>query len=1139
MKSLKNYLLLFVFLSSSFGLVVAQQGQDLNTSPKTPPVREYASQEMILVKTKVPYTQVVSTFETKQQRQQALRADLWSSILLKADAQYCKKAFPYIKGDLIDNILEIRVGKPTYTDQTIEELKKLPFVQYAEKQPIFYTETLPMPNDTRLNEQYAMRLTRALQATVAYNGTGNTWVAIIDDGVLITHEDLVGNLWTNPIEIAGNNIDDDNNGYIDDINGWDAADGDNNPNPPLAIAGPNQFSHGTHCAGVAGAVTNNNKGISAISHNQLKIIAVKATRDNISPPYNVITNSLQGIQYVVALKQRYPTQNIVASMSFGSANPSQAVQDLINTGASMGILFVAAAGNAGNETILYPCGYSNVICVANTNENDIRNPSSQFGSWVDISAPGTNILSTVAHNFANPLGVYTTYTGTSMSTPMVAGLAALVWSQKPSATAAEIEDILKSTADDIYSVNSGLVGKLGAGRINALGAILSARNQHNIVPSVISDLAIVPNSLNATQVSLTWTAPSVNGTFPAVGYELRFSTNPITQSNFTNATLVNPNPIPSINGQTEVYELRGLTPQTTYYVAIRSRNVTGGFSNISNVVQFTTLPTPNIQLAPTTISTTLNLDNGNTASTNLTVTNTGVSGSLLNYQASLFPSPVRIRARMFYDKDIDNTSDNGLGLGGNGGFLSAARFQTGANSFLLTHVQNYIRNNANVAVNIRISIVRGNSASLVEGGVLLTTQVTTLNTVSGGAMFTIPLNNPQTIPANTTFWVIFDLPSSLGNFPQGFDNVGATPNATFISQDGGNTFTDLQTVSTSFANAVFKIRAISGVTGWVTLAGVTTANNIPSSQTATMTLNFDATDLLPGTYTAQLVVNNNSTSQPSLSRTITLNVIGGKPIIHIAEVNPIANGVVCEGADINIPISNLGKGTLSITAVNFQNLVGISSSNLSVTTPLPFNIPAESQGSLGVKVNSSTPINSLSGVVRILHNDTQTTPKDVPFTGKIEALRISQIGNFLVANANMGLQWFIAEDAIPNARSGSYTPTFTGDYKVKMTIGNCTATSNTIRFVVSGIENGQKENAITIFPNPVNNVLNLNYRSPKNSTTIQVFLYNSQGKIIANSTLENIQGIFEYQFDLSKQMRGLYLLQIVDKDQSIVQKFIK
>jgi subtilisin family serine protease len=245
----------------------------------------------------------------------------------------------------------------------------------------------------------------------------------------LTHEDLAPNIWVNPNEIANNGIDDDNNGYIDDINGYDVADNDNNPNPPTN-ASSSVFSHGTHCAGIASARSDNGIGIASPGFVS-KIMAVK-TKFN-SSTGATLERAYQGLEYAIAAN---PT---IISMSWGGYSYSQTYQELIDVAISKGIILVAAAGNADVDFPMYPAGYNGVISVGATDQNDMKASFSNYGTSIDIMAPGVSIWS----SFATTNSSYGYYSGTSMACPIVAGICALLKSKKPSGTPSQIEQCLE------------------------------------------------------------------------------------------------------------------------------------------------------------------------------------------------------------------------------------------------------------------------------------------------------------------------------------------------------------------------------------------------------------------------------------------------------------------------------------------------------------------------------------------------------------------------------------------------------------------------------------------------------------------------------------------------------------------------
>ncbi|WP_017716773.1 S8 family serine peptidase, partial [Kamptonema formosum] len=276
-------------------------------------------------------------------------------------------------------------------------------------------------------------------------GNPNLVIGVIDTGVDYNHPDLVGNIWQNPGEIAGNGIDDDKNGYIDDTRGWDFAYNDNNP--------MDGQGHGTHVSGTIAGKGNNGVGVTGVAWNA-KIMPIKFLDDTGS---GLISNAILAINYATAQGVK------LTNNSWGGGDYSQALYDAINTAGQQGSLFIAAAGNSGlntDTTPNYPSSYnlSNIISVASTTRTDGLSSFSNYGATtVDLGAPGSDIYSSI------PGGGYDYKSGTSMAAPHVTGAAALLWSQNPTWTAQQIKDRLMQTTDPI----SALAGKsVSGGRLN-------------------------------------------------------------------------------------------------------------------------------------------------------------------------------------------------------------------------------------------------------------------------------------------------------------------------------------------------------------------------------------------------------------------------------------------------------------------------------------------------------------------------------------------------------------------------------------------------------------------------------------------------------------------------------------------------
>lgn len=365
-----------------------------------------------------------------------------------------------------------RISFPTYgdVDSLITDLENINIVDYAEKIPLISVTYIP--NDVS-PLQYHLTKINAIQAWDITQGSPIVVIAIVDNAVRITHSDLYANIWVNPGETPGNFLDDDLNGYTDDINGYDVADGDNNPNPPLTIDDSSPFVHGTHTSGISSSVTDNNNGIASLGFNT-KIMAVKCTPD--AQTGNVLTNAYDGVYYAIQSDAN------VISMSWGGTGSSLTDQSMMNLANSLGIVLVAAAGNDDTNEFHYPAAYNNVIGVGSTDQNDIKSGFSNYGNYIDVMAPGSGIYSTLGGTDNS----YGSLNGTSMATPLVAALAALVISQHSSYTPAEVEQAIENGCDNIDLVNPSYIGQIGAGRINAfktlsLVGIENMLNQTNIV----------------------------------------------------------------------------------------------------------------------------------------------------------------------------------------------------------------------------------------------------------------------------------------------------------------------------------------------------------------------------------------------------------------------------------------------------------------------------------------------------------------------------------------------------------------------------------------------------------------------------------------------------------------------------------
>jgi uncharacterized delta-60 repeat protein len=347
-----------------------------------------------------------------------------------------------------------------------------------------YSDSI-LPNDTDFGKQWSLKndgqsfgtvdadidapeAWSAVQAwDIVHQNSPDVVVAVIDSGVDYTHPDLAPNMWTNPGEIPGNGIDDDGDGFIDDVHGYNFWNGTGSV--------WDDSGHGTHVAGIVAAAGNDHNGVIGVGWQHTKIMAVK-NQSALGELYHGSDGSdtLKSINYVVVMKQQFGVNVRVINASWGIDYSFCNVA--VSSAQDAGILFVAAAGNKANDndqTPDYPSCLTqdNVISVASSDINDNLSPTSNYGATsVDLAAPGVNIYSTTPRTMFNTnlTPNYSYDSGTSMAAPQVAATAALLWSMYPTATYQEVRQAIFAGVDHIPSLNGKMVT---GGRLNVLSAI--------------------------------------------------------------------------------------------------------------------------------------------------------------------------------------------------------------------------------------------------------------------------------------------------------------------------------------------------------------------------------------------------------------------------------------------------------------------------------------------------------------------------------------------------------------------------------------------------------------------------------------------------------------------------------------------
>lgn len=400
----------------------------------------------------------------------------------------------------LKNIIKFSFPSNITNDFWTSFKKEFPTVEYIQKQVIYKIDSVP--NDSLISQQWALTKIDAFNAWNITEGSDSIIIGVIDTGIDFYHPDLVDNIYINKGETGldsfgndkkSNGVDDDGNGFVDDYQGWDFTDrtgfpfdstgGDylNWDNYPMD---ENTFSHGTAVSGIIAASTNNNKGIAGVAPN-VKVMNLRAfDPDGFGEEDDVAA----AILYAIANGVK------VINMSFGDVSYSYVLRDVIRYAYSQNVVMVASSGNSNSILPHYPSSYDEVISVGNSTPEDYVSSSSNYGSTIDLVAPGTDILTTARK------GSYASFNGTSAAAPFVSAAAGLILSQK-SFSNEEIKQILKSTCDDINSAGWDI--KSGAGRLNVFKAVKT------LAPSIIKfnypqqDFATANDSINVSATVLS------------------------------------------------------------------------------------------------------------------------------------------------------------------------------------------------------------------------------------------------------------------------------------------------------------------------------------------------------------------------------------------------------------------------------------------------------------------------------------------------------------------------------------------------------------------------------------------------------------------------------------------------------------
>jgi subtilisin family serine protease len=463
---------------------------------------------------------------------------------------------------IVQGLEHIHLGQGQGVERAIDRLQQLPFVEYVEPDYVLRANT----NDTYYDLQWGLNNTgqdirgvigtydadiNAEEAWTVTTGNPEFVVAVIDTGTDYTHEDMDNNIWTNSNEIAANGVDDDSNGYIDDIHGFDFWSNDADP--------MDGSGHGTHVSGTICAESGNNIGVAGVAW-ECQIMALRF----LGPNGGYTSDAISALNYAVDMGVA------VSNNSWGGGGFSQSLYNAIQNAGNNGHLFVAAAGNDNINTDTsahYPSSYDldNIVSVAATDNQDHRSSFSNYGfNSVDVGAPGTNIANIYPNNG------YVWMSGTSMAAPHVTGLATLIWALHPDWTPQQVRTRIFNTVrplDTLYGITST------GGIINAYNALLEP------TAAPIEPSNLVATAISNSQIDLTWADNSVTED----GFKIERS---LDSSSWGE--------IASVGKDVSDYSDSSLDPETTYYYQVKAFSAVGD-SAYSNSTFATTEATPTSQ----------------------------------------------------------------------------------------------------------------------------------------------------------------------------------------------------------------------------------------------------------------------------------------------------------------------------------------------------------------------------------------------------------------------------------------------------------------------------------------------------------------------------------------------------------------
>lgn len=886
-----------------------------------------------------------------EERHKAAGLDLWYEIRFEdagVTPMQAKNLYKTVPGiQIAENVRPMKmVGGETFRPISPDDIAK---AAKAAATPPF--------NDPLLSQQWHYHNDGSLPGSVV-GADANVWegwktetgksdvlVAIIDGGYQYDHPDLQQNVLVNEAELNGKpGVDDDGNGYIDDIYGY---------NFVINSADVSAHSHGTHVAGTVGAVNNNGVGVAGVAggngNGGVKMISCQIFDNRSGADAN----------YAGALIYAADMGASIAQCSWGWAADGyyeQAVLDAIDYftqfggGEKMhGGLCIFANGNTGDEGEYYPGCYEKVVAVGAM--DPLKQPASysSYGDWCDITAPGGNedygekygVLSTL------PNSTYGYNEGTSMATPHVSGIAALILSKYGSTefTNENLRQQLVASVNDFYTDNPEVAGKFGSGYIDAFKALQMGSGA---APQPVADFTLTPSQDN---VLIEWIIPDAEE--KSVDHHvIYYSTEPFTPESDLSQPQIKSVTVDTkfhLSGDSMQYELGGLTPLTTYYIGIKSVNRYGKSAEMTEVKSATTNAGPEVSLNKSELSLDVDASKGQTATDEFVIDNIGkgilkytmsaatqsatISASAANnvVPGKLVPARNSITALSLssnpvvtadyqkedYPKTITYTDLTGVYIGDNDLSVPNAEAQyfyvdpkLYPDGFNLTH--------------LNIGGTYGSDPVIeVYNGASTISKASLLQTVEyDWFMYNYDLSLKEQIyfKPGSSFWVVVKFPAGQ-DLPLGagyIANQQQVKQYSFYSSDNGETWTQLSEVLregnlAEIADSLtWGIKAISKNPDWSSVLDPQPAEGtVRPGENQTVKVMNDGQKMVNGTYKYNLYLNTNETENPNKKISVNMTVTGNKPELTSAKVVDFGDLLVGQEKKLLVEIANVGYGAFT------------------------------------------------------------------------------------------------------------------------------------------------------------------------------------------------------------------------------------